>query len=63
MAINLGDFVGNDQLMVHKTKKMTDKQMEINNNVLDILNRLVNFYLFVVYHKHEEEILVLLDEK
>jgi hypothetical protein len=63
MAINLEDFFGNDQLIVHKMKKMTDKQMEINNNVLDILNKFANFYLFVIYHEHEEEIWIWLDEK
>jgi hypothetical protein len=63
MALNLKDFVGNDQLMSHKKKKMTGKQMEINRIVLDILNKLGDFYLFVVSHEHEVPILVSMDGK
>jgi hypothetical protein len=37
--------------------------MEINNNVLAVWNKLVNFDLFVVFHEHAEEILVSMDEK
>jgi hypothetical protein len=44
MALNLKDFAGNDQLMDHKKQKMTDKPMEINRIVLDVLNKLVDSY-------------------
>jgi hypothetical protein len=58
MASSLQEFAGNTQLMVHKMKKMTDKPMEINKNVL-----FVDSYLLVVCHEYEEEILVSLNVK
>jgi hypothetical protein len=42
---------------------MTDKPMEINKIVLDVLYKLVDFYELVEYHELEDGRLVLMDGK
>lgn len=55
MVLNLQVFVDNDDQMMGRTRrKMTDIPMEINKIVLDILNKFVDFYLFVVCHERGE---------